>query len=105
MPKFFVTLDVKETIWHRCTADIEADTLEDAQQEIIRRRETDEYEDMESNYILETGKPLTQIENFLLDNQDLCLPDSPEFVDEVDTYDIYDFPEDENYKIDDDDHN
>lgn len=99
MPKFFVTLDVKETIWHRCTAEIDADSLEEAQEEIIRRRNADEYENMTSDYLLETGTPMTKTELFLLQNQDMCLPDANEYADEVDAIDIYEFPENESYEI------
>lgn len=99
MPLFNVTLDVKETIWHRCSAQINAYTLEEAQYEITQRRENDDYENMDSNYMLETGQPLTEIEIFLLNNQDLCLPNSPEFVDEIDAIKIYDFVREENYEM------
>lgn len=105
MPTFQVTVDVKETIWHRCSAEIHADTLEDAQAEMIRRRENDEYENITADYILETGCVLSKQELFVLNNMDMCLPDCNECADEIANMGVYDFPESENYLIDDDDEN
>jgi hypothetical protein len=102
MPLFNITLDVKETIWHRSTAEIEANSLEEAQQEIIRMRKADEYEVMTSDYMIETGCPLTPSELFLLDNVDMCLPDADEFANAINSTSAYDFPGEENYRISDD---
>lgn len=63
MAKFEVTRDTKCTVWHRETAIVEADSLEEAKLKF----ESDEIE-KESAFLFEMMEEMTPAQNFLVSN-------------------------------------
>ena len=99
--RFKVVLDKKVIIWHRTSADIEADSLEEAKQKLL------EYNDGTANfmpehittgYLYDTMEELTQRENCLMaESHELDL--DHELLKNIDDYPVEEFPDQLNYQI------
>ena len=66
MDKFKVELDVKHTVWYRTTAEIFADSLEDAKRiakEMFIKDEIDDLEDAYTEVVYDTTEEMTVLDN------------------------------------------
>jgi DNA-directed RNA polymerase subunit F len=99
--KFKVTLDQKHTIWHRTVAEIEANSLEEAQKELIKAIEGDESTvkavDINTEYIYDTAEMLSPKENLAISEADRLMPDDNEI--DLEGANTTEFPEELNYKL------
>ena len=98
--KYQVTLDYKITVWERASAIIEAESLEEAQEELLsfhRGNALEPGSGVEYESIEETSMALTDEENWILNNKNLFITKEDEF--DYSTDPATEFLEEHNYII------
>ena len=104
MKKYNVVLDTKLTIWHRTTATVEANSLEEAQKKLAEYHDGSsdlDPNEVETEYLYGTVEPLSVVENYAAANIDILMPDYENVLtsEDKETNKVQDFPEELNYEI------
>jgi hypothetical protein len=67
MPKFNVTYDRKHTVWHRSTAVIDAETMEEAQKLLVEETEGENHGiDISGHWLVDSCEAMSERENYAM---------------------------------------
>jgi len=97
MKKYKVVFDKKHTMWHRTTAEIEANSLKEAQD--MLKDDIIDYKFTNTEWLYDTCEYILEKENYVMSRCDDFLPDDNWDKEENGYYEVEEFPEELNYRI------